>query len=258
MEKKRVVWRRAVLGEGKPVICVPAMGNDEKAICEQVHSAVCARAEVIELRVDSAYAAPSVKEALSLCYAARSAAPETALLFTLRTERDGGAGLRDALQYEFLLREVAKAQKREKIIDAIDCELSVGRDAFARIAAVCKDAGVSLVGSFHDFERTPPAEAILSRLLHMQELGADVCKIAVMPQNKRDVLTLMDAALQAGERLEAPLIAIAMGPMGALTRVCGAWMGSCLTFGAAEQASAPGQIDVKTLRSLLEGMELIG
>ena len=54
------------------------------------------------------------------------------------------------------------------------------------------------------------------------------------------------------EQLEAPLIAIAMGPLGVITRIGGAFMGSCLTFGTAGQASAPGQIDTLKLRAALE------
>ena len=48
------------------------------------------------------------------------------------------------------------------------------------------------------------------------------------------------------------LIAIAMGTLGTATRICGEAMGSCLTFGTAGEASAPGQMDAKALRQALK------
>ena len=135
--------------------------------------------------------------------------------------------------------------------DALDCELSVGEAAFSRIAACAHDAGVSLVGSSHDFQKTPERTEIVRRLTLMERLGADVCKIAVMPKTRADVLTLMQAALEADESLCAPLIAISMGPLGAITRVGGELFGSCLTFGAVGQTSAPGQMDARALRGAL-------
>lgn len=55
---------------------------------------------------------------------------EAALLATMRTSRDGGAGDGDAERYETLLVMLA----RERLCDALDVELSVGEAAFARIA----------------------------------------------------------------------------------------------------------------------------
>ena len=48
------------------------------------------------------------------------------------------------------------------------------------------------------------------------------------------------------------MIAIAMGPAGIVTRIGAACTGSCLTFGTAGEASAPGQIDAVRLRAALE------
>ena len=61
----------------------------------------------------------------------------------------------------------------------------------------------------------------------------------------------MQAAMEADEALCAPLIAISMGPLGAITRVGGELFGSCLTFGAVGQTSAPGQMDARALRGAL-------
>lgn len=74
--------------------------------------------------------------------------------------------------------------------------------------------GFPVVGSFHDFEGTPAAEEMAARLQRMASLGADVCKIAVMPHSRRDVAGLMAACAQADDELTQPVIAIAMGSAG--------------------------------------------
>ena len=82
-------------------------------------------------------------------------------------------------------------------------------------------------------------------------LGADICKIAVMPRNRRDVVALTAACAQADDALTQPIIAISMGEMGMPTRICAEAMGSCLSFGTAGAASAPGQMEAGTLREAL-------
>ena len=60
--------------------------------------------------------------------------------------------------------------------------------------ALARETGVCLVASFHNFHETPPAEALVAKFAAMEKAGADVVKIAVMPQSPRDVLTLLGGA----------------------------------------------------------------
>ena len=93
---------------------------------------------------------------------------------------------------------------------------------------------------------------MLARLHAMARLGADVCKIAVMPRDIRDVSRLKAVCMQANDELPQPIIAISMGELGASTRTDAEAMGSCLSFGTAGQGSAPGQMDARALRQALE------
>ena len=87
----------------------------------------------------------------------------------------------------------------------------------------------------------------------MQELGADIPKIAVMPTKKRDVLTLLDATLEMSESYaDRPIITMSMAGTGVTSRLIGETFGSALTFGAAARASAPGQISVLELDQVLD------
>ena len=112
---------------------------------------------------------------------------------------------------------------------------------------------MKVVASNHDFHKTPAQEEIVSRLCKMQELGADIPKIAVMPQNKKDVLTLLSASREMSEEhADRPIITMSMAGTGVISRLCGEVFGSALTFGAAGKASAPGQMGVEDLKTVLE------
>lgn len=247
-EKKTVRLKDVVLGEGMPKICVPVMGRSIDEICMAAQRAADAGADVIELRIDSLDASPDAQTAVDVCSAVRGAAGEIPLLFTMRTARDGGAGSSDVQAYEALLTAVAAAGA----CDAIDCELSVGDEAFLRIVRAAHDAGIAVVGSSHEFGAIGDMNRAAQWLHRQAALGADVVKAAVMTKTREEALEAALALTRAGGQIAAPMIAIAMGPAGVLTRIGGACMGSCLTFGTAGEASAPGQIDAVKLRLALE------
>lgn len=236
------------LGEGMPAICVPVMGRTIPEIAQAAARAKAAQADVIELRIDSLTDRPGLQEAMDACRAVRGSAEEIPLLFTLRTRRDGGAGTADVQTYEALLGAVMES----RVCDAVDCELSAGEAVFARLAEQAKRAGVLLVGSSHEFGEIGDMQRAAQWLKRQEALGADVCKAAVMTRTNAEAFALAQVYAGVYEQLRIPMIAIAMGPAGIMTRVGAACMGSCLTFGTAGEASAPGQIDAKKLRTALE------
>ena len=86
----------------------------------------------------------------------------------------------------------------------------------------------------------------------MQRLGAYICKIATMPHSPADVLTLLDATrIMSAEHADRPLITMAMGALGIVSRVSGETFGSAATFGMAGTPSAPGQIPVEDLHEVM-------
>ena len=86
----------------------------------------------------------------------------------------------------------------------------------------------------------------------MQDLGADIPKIAVMPQSKADVLTLLSATEEMATNFaDRPIITMSMAATGLISRLCGEVFGSAATFGAVGKASAPGQMNAKDLETIL-------
>ena len=166
MRKKAVELPGVTLGEGMPKVCVPVMGADARAL-RAAADAARAQADLIELRLDSVSPEMDAACLRAACRTVREAAQGTAVLATMRTARDGGAGDADAARYEALLVMLA----RERLCDALDVELSIGEAAFSRIARAAHEAGMPVIGSCHDFEKTPDAEEMAARLCRMAALG---------------------------------------------------------------------------------------
>ena len=96
---------------------------------------------------------------------------------------------------------------------------------------------------------------MMSILQNMEETGGDILKLAVMPSCPKDVSALLNVTARMKEKTARPLITMSMGKLGAVSRFSGSVFGSALTFGTAGRSSAPGQIDARKLKELLEFME---
>jgi 3-dehydroquinate dehydratase-1 len=240
--------RGTILGADVPKICVPLTGRDADALRADAAAVAEVAPDIVELRIDhldSVEEPSAVAEALAVV---RSVLPDAPLLFTFRTRGEGGAhDLRPDAYEALLLAAIASGR-----IDAVDVELFTERERLVRIVDAAHAAGVPVVMSSHDFVATPDREELVARLTAQQDLGADVVKIAVMPHDPADVLTLLEATVAYTSTVGArPAITMAMGGLGVVSRLAGETFGSCLTFGSVGRASAPGQIDARALRDVL-------
>ena len=112
--------------------------------------------------------------------------------------------------------------------------------------------GKPVVASSHFFDRTPGRPELVSVFEELRDTGAEILKVAVMPESREDVLELLSVTLEMDRRLPNPLISMSMGSLGGISRASGRLTGSALTFGAAGNVSAPGQLPVAELRRMLE------
>ena len=88
----------------------------------------------------------------------------------------------------------------------------------------------------------------------MDASGADILKMAVMPKDFEDVAAIMQATNEMTKLTDRPLISMAMGDTGSMSRISGENFGSCVTFGTVGKASAPGQFPIKELRMMMEAL----
>lgn len=243
-----VVVKNIVIGEGIPKICVPIVGKTKDEILEAAREVCNSLADLVEWRVDWYESVFNIEEVKCLAGELKAVLGEIPLLFTFRTKAEGGEKEITFEEYADILYQVAEA----KVVDMIDVEIFMDENVVDLVADL-KQKGVKVVGSNHDFAKTPDKEEIIRRLCYMQDVGADIPKIAVMPQNARDVITLLSATEEmVSEHADRPIVTMSMAGVGAVSRIAGETFGSAITFGAMQKASAPGQIDVEELKKILE------
>lgn len=245
---KTVKVRNIVIGEGVPKICVPIVGVTKEDIVKEARTFGNIPVDVVEWRVDWFENVFEFDKVLEVLKSLREALGEIPLLMTFRTSKEGGEKSIEPEAYAELNMKAA----RSGYVDLVDVEVFTGDDIVRQIVECAHACGVKVVASNHDFFKTPAKEEIVSRLRKMQELDADIPKIAVMPQNKKDVLTLLAATEEMySEYADRPIITMSMAGTGVISRLCGEVFGSALTFGAAKKASAPGQMGVNDLSTVL-------
>ncbi len=243
-----VVVRNIKIGEGIPKICVPIVGITKEDIISEAKSFESIPVDVAEWRVDWFEHVFDTEKVLDVLKDLHDALKETPILFTFRTSKEGGEKSIEPDAYAALNKAVAQSG----YADMVDVEVFTGDEIVRDIIAAAHECGVKVVASNHDFDKTPDQDDIVGRLCKMQELGADIPKIAVMPQNKADVLTLLAATEEMyREHADRPIITMSMSGTGVISRLCGEVFGSALTFGAAKKASAPGQMGVEDLAQVL-------
>ncbi|MGE9268200.1 MAG: type I 3-dehydroquinate dehydratase [Verrucomicrobiales bacterium] len=198
------------------------------AFLENPPADLSAHCDLVELRLDSLGTGPGVTN-----FAARSPLP---LLITARGPEEGGENaLTPDERREAYLKLLPHAS-------AIDIEL---RDfpLLADLIETARSQNITIIGSFHDFEKTPPAEELLAK----SDQNADIFKVATRVHTSADIDThvrLLAAAPAAS--------VMGMGPLGSASRPYLAALGSLLNYGfLGAHATAPGQWPAKLLKEAL-------
>lgn len=242
--------RNCVLGQGRPKICVPIVARTREEVKKAAQEISGLPADMVEWRADWYEALNRPEEVAGTLNVLRAVLGEAMpILFTLRTKKEGGQAELPTADYVAINLAAVAAEE----VDLVDVELSTGKEGAAMIVEAAHQIGKKVIMSCHDFYRTPEVEEMIAYLKRMQEWNADIPKLAVMPKSKVDVLKLLTATLEMREKYaDRPIITMSMAAEGVISRLAGETFGSCLTFGCAGQASAPGQMEVTELYQILE------
>lgn len=247
MESLKV--KEVQFGSGVPKICVPIVAVTRKEILETAKLVTAKKPDCIELRIDWYEDVGNPDRILEVLKELRNLIGDTVLLFTIRTQKEGGEAEISCKDYRLLCERVC----RSGYIDMIDVEAFMEEGLLHAISETAHECGIYVVGSNHDFIKTPPEEEIVKRLLFMDKEGADIPKIAVMPRSKRDVLSLLSATLHYREiGGKKPIITMSMGENGVISRLAGGIFGSAVTFATVGKISAPGQLAIEDVRKALD------
>ncbi|WAA12916.1 type I 3-dehydroquinate dehydratase [Fervidibacillus halotolerans] len=246
---KSIVIGKTVIGEGLPKVIVPLTKFNDEDLLVELSNVKSMNPDIIEWRADfyrKVGDLPSVRHLLSEI---RTEAYDLPLLFTFRTQKEGGSGDASVSYYQKLLEEVICSRK----IEVIDIEWNIAKPFIDSLVDLAEKNGVFVLMSHHNFQNTPSKKEIIDRFRSMEQSGAHMTKIAVMPKDFHDVMTLMEASWDMKTKYATrPFIAISMGKLGMISRMAAGLYGSAATFASGKTSSAPGQIPIGQLRTIFD------
>ena len=239
------------VGKGMPKVIVPIVAKTREGILDkarEIRSVAPGTVDMVEWRADFYEEVTDVERTAETGRMLREILQEIPFLFTFRTAREGGEKEIPAELYTKLNQAMAARGGAS----CVDVEMFSDEETVRENLRNIHACGIPVIGSRHNFSETPAAEEMVSELRKMQDLGADILKIAVMPKSRKDVAVLLSATAEMFENYaDRPLITMSMGPCGMISRISGEVFGSSMTFGALGEVSAPGQLPVSALQKAL-------
>lgn len=229
--------------EGKPKICIPLTSCNLESLKEELNLLRNHNYDVVEWRID--FFEEDILYGLRTVYNACSDKP---ILVTCRTVDEGGNANITIDEYVALYKKIIDSH----FCDFIDVQVMLPAHKIKQLIQYAQKCGIYVIGSYHNFNSTPSYDSLMEKMQYMQQLDVDICKFAMMPTNSEDVLTVLQFTNNASHAFETPLITMSMSKLGMISRMCGEVFGSCMTFAASKNTSAPGQISVDQMQQILD------
>ena len=168
------------------------------------------------------------------------------VLVTVRHDSEGG------LRPMNTAERVRIARTLLPLAAALDWEIAQLPEV-PELVAEAHAAGLPVIASAHDFEKTPALEILLEKEQRARALGADVAKFAFRLHSAEDMLT----GVELLRRATGTTTAMGMGSLGAVSRLLYAQHGACLVYGyLGDTPTAPGQWSAALCRQALDAMGL--
>ncbi len=254
-----IVIKNRTIGEGRPLICVPIVSDSLDGIIKECEDILDKPVDMVEWRADFYLRCNDTASLNCVMDIIREKLKYMPILFTYRTAYEGGEESYDnskkitPMRYITMIKYVADNLGP----DIIDIEAGRACDGdMSEVISYVKARNIVVISSMHDFLKTPDDTYMREVFDRMSRIGADIFKIAVMPNSGKDVLALMTFSENARNKYSNPIITISMGRLGLVSRVAAELDGSAVTFASVGKASAPGQIDAAELKKLIAEFSL--
>ncbi|MDD9138738.1 type I 3-dehydroquinate dehydratase [Fructobacillus sp. CRL 2054] len=247
-----VYTRNIAVGRGAAKVALPITVVTPDELTKLLPTIQKANPDIVEWRLDFLEKWQDDATLVEISSSIRQAFPETPIIGTYRTKEEGGKQTIRPADYERILKRLA-----ELPVDMVDVEINRDASIVEEAVKAIHQLDKIVIASFHDFNNTPSTEQLENTFNKMQAAKADVLKVAVMPHTTEDVLQLMTFSQQAARKYKEPIVTMAMGQLGSVTRVATHITHSAITFACLtkEQASAPGQIEINNLRGIQHTLE---
>lgn len=205
--------------------------------------------DIVELRIDQ-WENFVIKNVDIVIQQLRGLNLDFKILVTYRTSNQGGKGNVEETTYIDILKLLIEYAQFE-LLD-IEWSGAINTDQYAQLITDAQEKNLNVVLSHHNFEETPSLEEIKFIYYKMQKLAPQYLKLAVMPNNKEDVLHLLEAMSVTSDNTPYKVIGISMSHLGLVSRVAQGVFGGSISYGCLGEPQAPGQIHVKALKQQLE------
>ncbi len=218
-----------------PALCGCITGSDPAEMLEGMKKAKKLGADCVELRIDWMEKRERWERLLSWDF------PK---ILTNRPLREGGKF--DGPEEE---RTAALLRGIELGVDAVDVEASTPSPLLKEVLKKARERGTSTILSFHDFSGTPSLSQLQKRVRELSKSGANYLKIVTMAKKPEDSVTILNLLVSHRGK---PLIAFCMGEEGRVSRLSAALLGCPLVYTSVENQTAPGQLELRLMRELLQ------
>lgn len=163
----------------------------------------------------------------------------------IATFRPGGAS--EEIRVDSLVTAISAGA------DYVDIEVESSYNLRGRILEAARKHKSTVIVSYHNDNEVPDQAALNKIMERCFECGADIAKIACLVRTGLEcarILSLYNSTYGS----EGKLVAVGMGERGKITRVAAPLLGAPFTYASPVPGrnTAPGQIDYRTLKDLLE------
>ncbi len=138
-----------------------------------------------------------------------------------------------------------------ELADMVDIDINNGQ--IERLIREAKRKHTKVILSYHNFENMLTKEEISETFLRLERKGGDILKVACFAKDEMDTYCLLEGSAHYTQLTRhKPIVAIAMGEEGQVSRICAGDFGSVMSYASGSQPTAPGQFNVKQLKKYMD------
>lgn len=248
---KSIQVKDVILGDGKPKVCCILDGPARRDLLQQIDEALEAGAELLEWQVDTYKWFDSLEKVDLTLLAMSEKLAGRPLIFNLRPPEAGGFHEISVEDFRQLNQKAADSN----IADIIELDLNYTEQLGSSFIQGLQEKNVKVILSDTSLDSTPEDSLLVFRLNLMAHLGADIGKIAALPQVPQDVFHLMEITFQAEAFVQFPIITVSLGELGRFSRISGELSSSALAYATLSEHPREGEFNIKDLTYLLQMLE---
>ena len=223
------------------ISCVGTICNVDKIPNIDTVKSSC---QIVEIRLDQLHTHSQNHNLFAILKSFHEIIP---IILTARHPSEGGhhhltIGQRSALIADYL-----------EYASYVDIELDFWEENLP-IVDLARSAGVSIIGSTHDFTGPPDLKKLARTVALGKTHEVDITKIAVCLHQVSDLVQLCDFMKNHKGR---SLSVMGMGKLGPVSRLLFAQHRSVLNYGFLEEANAPGQLPVRIMNEMFDYLEVL-